>query len=197
MRRSMIPIILASLVAIGALGTTIWQEKEKAKSDKKADEYQRKSEEFQKLAQENQEKADEYFDKLILAGEENARLSKKINTKAEDIIKSNNNLIHSQSEIIKQIMGSGHAFLDINPGVQNKLSFLIRNNGNYPLNNLVIQVINYNEIVKKYKVVANEKNKVNINLDFYMSKFLYSSAPSERNLSPKSVARIIDNQIPL
>ena len=48
---------------------------------------------------------------MIVAGEENSRLNAEINSKTEDIVKANNELIKSQGETIKNLMGSGYAMV--------------------------------------------------------------------------------------
>ena len=187
MKRNMIPIFLVCIAAIAAIGGAVWQEREKAKSDKLAEDNQKKADKFQDDARNNQAKADKYFNKLIAAGEENARLNTEINTKTEDIIKSNNELIKSQGETIKNLMGSGYAWLGI--FVKNEeLHFYIQSKSLYPMYNLKVDITDYKKITDKYPINPN-LGEVTINEDFY-NKCSVSINKIEFDLKSKAIIDI-------
>lgn len=179
----MIPIFLACIAAIAAIGGAVWQEREKTKSDKLAEDNQKKADKFQEDARNNQAKADEYFNKLIAAGEENARLNIEINSKTEDIIKSNNELIKFQGETIKNLMGSGYAWLGI--FVKNEdLHFYIQSKSLYPMYDLMVAITDYKKITEKYPI-DTKVQEVTINEDFY-DKCTVLVTKAEINLKAKA-----------
>ncbi|WAC42244.1 hypothetical protein [Pedobacter sp. SL55] len=135
MRKHMFPIFLAILAAIATIGGAIWQAIEKNEADRKADANQLK-------ADKSQAEAVEYLKQLNAKNAEIQELQKLNISKAEKIIKD-------QNETFKHVTGDGVPEVWIGGSKIDKYLVSTHNTSNYPLYDLQIDQIDLSELVKQ------------------------------------------------
>jgi len=153
-------IIIVVIFAAGAFATglSIYQYVDGVNKEKESDKLNQDLIDSQAKISVEQAEAKSMAIELAEANKKNFELSEQVNEKASDIIAKNMEVIAAQSETLKRIMGSGHAAVKIYVKNSNQVGLQIENTSNYPIYDINVLFINYNELIKTPITSRDGKN---------------------------------------
>ncbi len=143
MKGRMTLFYLTIIVALALSGLTVFQAWDKMKSDRIADEERIAADSARADAREAQKRADSYFEKLEAAQAKIEELNKISLAKADEIIAKNDNLIQSQAETLKQVVGDGIVRIRTIKSANGEPRFAIENTGNYTAREIKIDATEF------------------------------------------------------